>query len=163
MAKKVLPLVAWWCCCYVIGILGAPAPVNVPGLGEIKVSSGLRPTIIKGIPTLVKLDQPMNLGIIAQVFEVLPDGRYLFRYELTDGTIRFEVGYTNYLNEVPYTAAEGFYIYNAFGGKVVKVAYVSDISGFRILEVGHIDKSEVEPLAQDLINKGKEDLHVVRL
>lgn len=162
MAKKVLLLVAW-CCCYVLGILGAPAPVNVPGLGEIKVSSGHRPTIIKGIPTLVKLEQPLNLGIIAQVFEVLSDGRYLFRYELTDGTIRFEVGYTNYLNEVPYTVAEGFYIYNSFGGTVVKVAYVSDISGFRILEVGQIDKSEVEPSAQDLINKGKEDLHVVRL
>lgn len=57
------------------------------------------------------------------------------RYELSDGTKQFEIGYTRYTSDgTPYQVAEGYYIYKTPDNQWVRVAYFADKDGYKVID-----------------------------
>ncbi|XP_070064690.1 endocuticle structural glycoprotein SgAbd-2 [Drosophila virilis] len=60
-----------------------------------------------------------------------PDGSYEFRYELDDGTARYERGYFAFINEVKTLMVVGYYSYRMPDGRYITVFYNADQFGYR--------------------------------
>ncbi|KAH8397980.1 hypothetical protein KR222_007800 [Zaprionus bogoriensis] len=60
-----------------------------------------------------------------------PDGSYEFRFELDDGTARYERGYFGYIDQVKTLMVVGYYSYRMPDGRYVTVFYNADQFGYR--------------------------------
>ncbi|XP_034489608.1 uncharacterized protein LOC117793406 [Drosophila innubila] len=60
-----------------------------------------------------------------------PDGSYEFRFELDDGTARYERGYFAYIDEVKTLMVVGYYSYRMPDGRYITVFYNADQFGYR--------------------------------
>ncbi|EDV99740.1 uncharacterized protein LOC6564720 [Drosophila grimshawi] len=60
-----------------------------------------------------------------------PDGSYEFRFELDDGSARYERGYFAYINEVKTLMVVGYYSYRMPDGRYITVFYNADQFGYR--------------------------------
>ncbi|KAH8386624.1 hypothetical protein KR093_001601, partial [Drosophila rubida] len=60
-----------------------------------------------------------------------PDGSYEFRFELDDGTARYERGYFAYVDEVKTLMVVGYYSYRMPDGRYITVFYNADQFGYR--------------------------------
>ncbi|KAM8721235.1 hypothetical protein ACLKA7_007152 [Drosophila subpalustris] len=60
-----------------------------------------------------------------------PDGSYEFRFELDDGTARYERGYFAYIDEVKTLMVVGYYSYRMSDGRYITVFYNADQFGYR--------------------------------
>lgn len=60
-----------------------------------------------------------------------PDGSYEFRFELDDGTARYERGYFAVINEVKTLMVVGYYSYRMPDGRYITVFYNADQFGYR--------------------------------
>lgn len=59
------------------------------------------------------------------------DGSYEFRFELDDGTARYERGYFGYFDEVKTLMVVGYYSYRMNDGRYITVFYNADQFGYR--------------------------------
>ncbi|EDW07482.1 larval cuticle protein 16/17 [Drosophila mojavensis] len=60
-----------------------------------------------------------------------PDGSYEFRFELDDGTARYERGYFAIINEVKTLMVVGYYSYRMPDNRYITVFYNADQFGYR--------------------------------
>lgn len=60
-----------------------------------------------------------------------PDGSYEFRYELTDGTARYERGYFLIYDKIKTLVVVGYYSYRQTDGRYITVFYNADQNGYR--------------------------------
>ncbi|KAI8034319.1 uncharacterized protein LOC128264625 [Drosophila gunungcola] len=60
-----------------------------------------------------------------------PDGSYEYRFELDDGTARYERGYFAKINEVKTLMVVGYYSYRMTDGRYITVFYNADQFGYR--------------------------------
>ncbi|XP_039500225.1 larval cuticle protein 16/17 [Drosophila santomea] len=60
-----------------------------------------------------------------------PDGSYEYRFELDDGTARYERGYFAKINEVKTLMVVGYYAYRMTDGRYITVFYNADQFGYR--------------------------------
>ncbi|KAH8421366.1 hypothetical protein KR009_002941 [Drosophila setifemur] len=60
-----------------------------------------------------------------------PDGSYEYRFELDDGTARYERGYFAKINEVKTLMVVGYYAYRMPDGRYITVFYNADQFGYR--------------------------------
>ncbi|KAH8275057.1 hypothetical protein KR018_005183 [Drosophila ironensis] len=60
-----------------------------------------------------------------------PDGSYEYRFELDDGTARYERGYFAKVNEVKTLMVVGYYAYRMTDGRYITVFYNADQFGYR--------------------------------
>lgn len=60
-----------------------------------------------------------------------PDGSYEYRFELDDGTARYERGYFAKINEVKTLMVVGYYSYRMTDGRFITVFYNADQFGYR--------------------------------
>ncbi|XP_068156404.1 LOW QUALITY PROTEIN: larval cuticle protein 1 [Drosophila tropicalis] len=60
-----------------------------------------------------------------------PDGSYEYRFELDDGTARYERGYFALVNEVKTLMVVGYYSYRMTDGRYITVFYNADQFGYR--------------------------------
>ncbi|KAH8287507.1 hypothetical protein KR054_008949, partial [Drosophila jambulina] len=60
-----------------------------------------------------------------------PDGSYEYRFELDDGTARYERGYFAKINEVKTLMVVGYYSYRMSDGRFITVFYNADQFGYR--------------------------------
>ncbi|EDW75268.1 uncharacterized protein Dwil_GK20084 [Drosophila willistoni] len=60
-----------------------------------------------------------------------PDGSYEYRFELDDGTARYERGYFALVNEVKTLMVVGYYSYRMTDGGYITVFYNADQFGYR--------------------------------
>ncbi|XP_017490586.1 PREDICTED: uncharacterized protein LOC108378793 [Rhagoletis zephyria] len=60
-----------------------------------------------------------------------PDGSYEFRYELADGTARYERGYFLVYDKVKTLVVVGYYSYRQTDGRYITVFYNADQNGYR--------------------------------
>ncbi|KAH8366965.1 uncharacterized protein LOC110184140 [Drosophila serrata] len=60
-----------------------------------------------------------------------PDGSYEYRFELDDGTSRYERGYFAKINEVKTLMVVGYYSYRMSDGRFLTVFYNADQFGYR--------------------------------
>ncbi|XP_017062396.1 endocuticle structural glycoprotein SgAbd-9 [Drosophila ficusphila] len=60
-----------------------------------------------------------------------PDGSYEYRFELDDGTARYERGYFVKINEVKTLIVVGYYSYRMTDGRYITVFYNADQFGYR--------------------------------
>lgn len=80
----------------------------------------------------VKKKQPNKLNQPKPNYSV---SSHIRRYELSDGTKQFEIGYTRYTSDgTPYQVVEGYYIYKTPDDKWVRVAYFADKDGYKVID-----------------------------
>ncbi|XP_061396628.1 uncharacterized protein LOC133332259 [Musca vetustissima] len=83
----------------------------------------------------VPYDHVDGLGGGTQVVEKFdhrhPDGSYEYRYELTDGTARYERGYFLKIDKVKELVVVGYYSYRMPTGDYITVFYNADRYGYR--------------------------------
>ncbi|XP_012161000.1 3-phosphoinositide-dependent protein kinase 1 [Ceratitis capitata] len=60
-----------------------------------------------------------------------PDGSYEFRYELADGTARYERGYFLIYDKIKTLVVVGYYSYRQTDGRYITVFYNADQNGYR--------------------------------
>ncbi|EDV47191.1 larval cuticle protein 16/17 [Drosophila erecta] len=60
-----------------------------------------------------------------------PDGSYEYRFELDDGTARYERGYFAKINDVKTLMVVGYYAYRMTDGRYITVFYNADQFGYR--------------------------------
>ncbi|EDW48766.1 larval cuticle protein 16/17 [Drosophila sechellia] len=60
-----------------------------------------------------------------------PDGSYEYRFELDDGTARYERGYFVKINDVKTLMVVGYYAYRMTDGRYITVFYNADQFGYR--------------------------------
>ncbi|XP_017086551.1 uncharacterized protein LOC108118388 [Drosophila eugracilis] len=60
-----------------------------------------------------------------------PDGSYEYRFELDDGTTRYERGYFAKINDVKTLMVVGYYAYRMTDGRYITVFYNADQFGYR--------------------------------
>ncbi|XP_016962662.1 uncharacterized protein LOC108033047 [Drosophila biarmipes] len=60
-----------------------------------------------------------------------PDGSYEYRFELDDGTARYERGYFARINNVKTLMVVGYYAYRMTDGRYITVFYNADQFGYR--------------------------------
>nr|XP_016923062.1 larval cuticle protein 16/17 [Drosophila suzukii] len=60
-----------------------------------------------------------------------PDGSYEYRFELDDGTARYERGYFAKINNVKTLMVVGYYAYRMTDGRFITVFYNADQFGYR--------------------------------
>ncbi|KAH8303315.1 hypothetical protein KR059_006928 [Drosophila kikkawai] len=60
-----------------------------------------------------------------------PDGSYEYRFELDDGTSRYERGYFGKINEIKTLMVVGYYSYRMTDGRFITVFYNADQFGYR--------------------------------
>ncbi|XP_037726613.1 uncharacterized protein LOC119557786 [Drosophila subpulchrella] len=60
-----------------------------------------------------------------------PDGSYEYRFELDDGTARYERGYFAKINNVRTLMVVGYYAYRMTDGRFITVFYNADQFGYR--------------------------------
>ncbi|KAL5276219.1 hypothetical protein ACFFRR_001818 [Megaselia abdita] len=102
--------------------------------------------------------QTPPVTVVNSYFEIYSGGRYIYMYELSDGTKQFEIGYTRYTSDgTPYQVSEGYYIYKTPDDQWVRVAYFADKDGYKVIDIyiGATRKQEADKLFQQLLNKHK--------
>lgn len=78
-----------------------------------------------------KLETARGARVLDSFNHRYPDGSYEFRFELDDGTARYERGYFGYVDEVKTLMVVGYYSYRMSDGRYITVFYNADQFGYR--------------------------------
>lgn len=78
-----------------------------------------------------KLESGRGARLLDRFNHRYPDGSYEFRFELDDGTARYERGYFGYIDKVKTLMVVGYYSYRMPDGRYITVFYNADQFGYR--------------------------------
>ncbi|XP_075154525.1 uncharacterized protein LOC142228095 [Haematobia irritans] len=89
-----------------------------------------KPAKLTSNPTYDDVDDLGN-RVVERFDHRYPDGSYEFRYEISDGTARYERGYFVKIDELKELVVVGYYSYRMPNGQYVTVFYNADRYGYR--------------------------------